>query len=263
MVILEGPLAILTCPGCGRGGLRVPDGRCGKVTCPTCGAEWFHPETIESSDVAFRCAKSGARFTVTSSRRSPLHKFVIKEIQQPSYVPPRAGVQKADQIRPTGTNTAVTVTQPLSRKVRWWLARLGARHTKPTGTITSTFTHTLSERADAGIHAVAQNANEYDWGGFYCPYCKAKGVIKCGSGHLVCNGGNELTDGGTFHTCFCGSAGFIRGTIETFNATRRPDVIASIDSPKIQTARGANDADRSLLPPVQQTSVQRRADRQR
>lgn len=31
-------LAILTCPGCGRGGLRVPEGRRGKVTCPRCGA---------------------------------------------------------------------------------------------------------------------------------------------------------------------------------------------------------------------------------
>jgi hypothetical protein len=75
-------LAILSCPGCGRGGLRVPDGRRGKVTCPTCGAEWFHPETIELSDVEFRCSKSGARFNVISSRRSPLHKFVIQKINK-------------------------------------------------------------------------------------------------------------------------------------------------------------------------------------
>jgi hypothetical protein len=80
------PLAILTCSGCGRGGLRVPDGRRGKVTCPRCGAEWFHPETIELSEVEFRCAKSGARFVVQSSRRSPLHKFAIQVIKK---APPR------------------------------------------------------------------------------------------------------------------------------------------------------------------------------
>jgi len=74
-------LAILTCPGCGRGSLRVPDGRRGKVTCPSCGAEWFHPETIQVRDVEFRCAQSGAGFVVQLSRRSPLHKFVIQAIK--------------------------------------------------------------------------------------------------------------------------------------------------------------------------------------
>ena len=43
-------LAVLHCPGCGRGGLRVPDGKRGKVTCPRCGAEWFYPETIELNE---------------------------------------------------------------------------------------------------------------------------------------------------------------------------------------------------------------------
>ena len=74
-------MAILTCPGCDRGGLRVPDGRRGKVTCPFCGAEWFHPPTVELSEVEFRCAKSGARFVLQMSRRSPLHKFVIQGIK--------------------------------------------------------------------------------------------------------------------------------------------------------------------------------------
>jgi hypothetical protein len=27
-----------------------------------CGAEWFHPETLELSDVEFRCSFTGARF---------------------------------------------------------------------------------------------------------------------------------------------------------------------------------------------------------
>jgi hypothetical protein len=61
-------LPILICPGCHRGRLGVPDGRRGKVTCPRCGAEWFHPETIELSEIEFRCSQSGARFVVQSSR---------------------------------------------------------------------------------------------------------------------------------------------------------------------------------------------------
>jgi hypothetical protein len=56
-------MAILNCVGCGRGGLRVPDGRRGKVTCPTCGAEWFYPEVVEVSEVEFRCSSSGARLS--------------------------------------------------------------------------------------------------------------------------------------------------------------------------------------------------------
>jgi len=36
-------LAILYCPGCARK-LRIPDNKRGRVTCPLCGSEWFHPE---------------------------------------------------------------------------------------------------------------------------------------------------------------------------------------------------------------------------
>src|SRR5450755_2306346 len=73
-------MAILVCPVCTRK-LRIPDGKRGTVKCK-CGAEWFYPETIELSDVEFRCSKSGARFNVVSSRRSPLHKFVIQAINK-------------------------------------------------------------------------------------------------------------------------------------------------------------------------------------
>jgi hypothetical protein len=55
-------VAILTCPGCGRGRLRVPDGRRGTVTCLTCKAEWFYPERVEVSEVEFRCSASGALY---------------------------------------------------------------------------------------------------------------------------------------------------------------------------------------------------------
>ena len=74
-------MAIVVCPVCQQK-LRVPDGKRGTVTCPHCGAEWFHPETIELSEVEFRCSKSGARFNVISSRRSPFHKFVIQKINK-------------------------------------------------------------------------------------------------------------------------------------------------------------------------------------
>src|SRR2546430_6639045 len=92
-------LAILSCPGCGRGGLRVPDGRRGKVTCPSCGAQWFHPETVESSEVEFRCSKTGARFTAIASRRSPLHQFVLKETKNVT-------------LTPTDDSTAATASLP-------------------------------------------------------------------------------------------------------------------------------------------------------
>src|SRR5947207_15495034 len=74
-------LAILSCPGCSHR-LRVPDNKRGTVTCPLCGAEWFHPELIELSSVEFRCSSNGARFKVMSSRRSPLHKFTIQKIDK-------------------------------------------------------------------------------------------------------------------------------------------------------------------------------------
>src|ERR1700726_1823369 len=80
----EHNLTVVVCPGCSRN-LRIPDGKRGTVTCPHCGAEWFHPETIELSDVEFRCSKSGARFNVISSRRSPLHKFVVQKINKATH----------------------------------------------------------------------------------------------------------------------------------------------------------------------------------
>jgi hypothetical protein len=77
----ECALVIESCHGCSHK-LRIPDGKRGTVTCPLCGAQWFHPKTIELSDVEFRCSKSGARFNVMSSRRSPFHKFVIQRIER-------------------------------------------------------------------------------------------------------------------------------------------------------------------------------------
>jgi hypothetical protein len=55
----------------GRGGLRVPAGRRGKATCP-CGAEWFHPATVELSEVDFVALKAvpDSSFKCRGDRRS-------------------------------------------------------------------------------------------------------------------------------------------------------------------------------------------------
>lgn len=119
-----GRLAILSCPGCGRGGLRVPDSRRGKVTCPTCSAEWFHPETIELSDVEFRCSMSGAQFNVVLSRRSPLHRFVVQKINKATQ-----GASSHPEAEPLSTSPrpelkAAAPPLPLAApRAGGWLAR--------------------------------------------------------------------------------------------------------------------------------------------
>jgi hypothetical protein len=62
------------------------------------------------------------------------------------------------------------------------------------------------------------DATEYNWASFFCPYCNASNFIKCGAGHLVCDSTVEMRNGRRFHQCFCGSAGFIEGTIKTIEA---------------------------------------------
>jgi hypothetical protein len=41
------------------------------------------------------------------------------------------------------------------------------------------------------------------------------------SGHLVCDSTVEMRNGRRFHRCFCGNAGFIEGTIKSYEATRQ------------------------------------------
>ncbi len=120
-------MAILTCPGCGRGGLRVPDGRRGKVTCPRCGAEWFYPENIELSEVEFRCSQTGARFIVQLTRRSPLPKFVVQGIK---HAPPRPGqpIKEERHAPPRATEAVENQSASLRRltgpRPGRWLARV-------------------------------------------------------------------------------------------------------------------------------------------
>jgi hypothetical protein len=211
-------LAILTCPGCGRGGLRVPDGRRGKVTCPYCDAKWFHPATIELSEVEFRCAGSGARFVVQMSRRSPDHKFVIQSIKE-------APLRRRKAVEPKrGSDSNIIHASPGASaphlppaKSRNWLEKLF----KPIGVPDSR--SSAADTSDPIVHstvgAVQHDATEYNWASFFCPYCqKASSFIQCSGGHLACDGTVEIRNGRRFHQCYCGGAGFIEGAIKTIEA---------------------------------------------
>ena len=206
-------MAILTCPGCDRGGLRVPDGRRGKVTCPFCGAEWFHPPTVELSEVEFRCAKSGARFVLQMSRRSPLHKFVIQGIKD-APADPKHGFD-SDTIHASG-GSASHLPPAKSRNL------LGRLFGKPMGLSTSR--SSAADTSDSIVHSTAgtaqHDATEYNWESFLCPYCDASSFIKCSGGHLACDGTVQIRNGRRFHQCYCGSAGFIEGAIKSIEANQ-------------------------------------------
>jgi hypothetical protein len=202
-------MAILTCPGCGRGGLRVPDGRRGKVTCPSCGAEWFHPEMVEFSDVEFRCSKSGARFTATLSRRSPFHKFVVQEIKKATPGPTRT--LSTEPVRSPQPAPSLRLSGPT--RGRWLTGILGRK---------ASLTRSKAESTGMTTPAVSRDISEYNWSGLRCPYCNASSFVHCrAGGHLVCDGTTELRDGRQFHQCFCGNAAYIEGSIKTLEDTRR------------------------------------------
>ncbi len=224
-------MAILSCPGCGRGGLRVPDGRRGKVTCPTCGAEWFHPETIELSDVEFRCSKSGARFNVISSRRSPLHKFVIQKITKATDGASRpAEAESFSSSQQPGLKAAATPAPLAAPSVGGWLARIVGLKSEVVPSNPPT-TAPTDQATGATVSIATHNADEYNWSGFCCPYCSASSFVSCSGGHLVCDGTIELRNGRPFHQCFCGHAAFIGGTMKTLES-RRLSVDREIASPK-------------------------------
>ena len=209
-------MAILTCPGCGRGGLRVPDGRRGKVTCPKCQAEWFHPPTIELSEVEFRCAQSGACFVVQMSRRSPLHQFVIQGIKDAPLGPRKAAAAKPKDGLDNNIVQAQVDSAPQlpPTKSRGWLERLFDKAIDLRDSRSST-TDNSAPIMHSTAGAMQHEANEYNWASFFCPYCDASGFVKCSGGHLACDGTVQMRSGRRFHQCYCGSAGFIEGSIKT------------------------------------------------
>ena len=95
-------------------------------------------------------------------------------------------------------------------------------------------------------------AKHYNWSSFFCPYCKASGFVKCGGGHLVCDGNVEIRHGKRFHHCYCGKAGFISGVIEAFECNQSDFPIPSDEvkpsSPGL-TKGGSGESDPIALPP--------------
>jgi hypothetical protein len=161
----EEEMALLNCPGCGRGGLRVPDGRRGKVTCPTCGAEWFYPETVEVSEVEFRCSSSGARFVVVLGRRSPLHKFVIQGIKNAAQRAPTRSDDMGSTRQPAKHPLGAPPTPPLLRlRARSWLARI-ASFKDDTVSNECAVTHHPEPTAPL----MTYSAEHYNWSSFFCP----------------------------------------------------------------------------------------------
>ena len=96
---------------------------------------------------------------------------------------------------------------------------------------------------------LSYDANEYNWASFFCPYCKASNIIKCGAGHLVCDSTVEMRNGRRFHQCFCGNAGFIEGTIKSFEATQRTLEQTEVASTKPTSAAAVKEAPVSVLEP--------------
>ena len=214
-------MTIITCPGCGRGGLRVPNGRRGKVTCPSCGAEWFYPESIELSEVEFRCSESGARFVVQLSRRSPLHKFVVQGIKNAAPRPGKASGESVPaaqrEVIESSNSSTHQITGPKSGR---WLANLFG-NAAAIGATTSSPGVILDVEATSPTPApIRHDANDYNWTSFFCPYCNAMSFIQCRGGHFACDGSVEIRSGRRFHQCFCGNAGFIEGTIKTIEANQ-------------------------------------------
>jgi len=206
-------LGIVSCHVCGQK-LRVPDGKRGTVTCP-CGAEWFHPETIELSDVEFRCSRSGARFNVISSRRSPQHKFVIQEIKKAARAS-AAAEQCSQKVSPEPVDP---VPRLAARKIGTWLASIVGRIPETPSSATSPPVSRVGTSGVA-VETATRDSNEYNWSGFSCPYCDAGSFVACAGGHLACDGSAQSRDGRRFHQCYCGAAGFIAGTTKATTAKR-------------------------------------------
>jgi hypothetical protein len=213
-------LAIISCPGCGRGGLRIPDGRRGKVTCPTCGAEWFYPETVEINELEFRCADSGARFIVQLARRSPMHKYVIQAVRDASASTSKASTEAASDSISTEANSEMAMIPSRSSKA--------PQLSRPGGLLSRVFgkaVEVASPAQDSGVRVakadsnpIRHDASEYNWSSFFCPYCNATSFIRCHGGHFACDGTVKIRNGRRFHQCFCGNAGFIEGEIKSFEA---------------------------------------------
>jgi hypothetical protein len=93
-----------------------------------------------------------------------------------------------------------------------------------------------ADSLDPKAAAVLHDAEEYNWSGFVCPYCNASSFVSCVGGHLACDGTIQVRNGGRFHQCFCGQAGFITGIIKTLEG-KRLSVDAQAASPNEPAAK--------------------------
>jgi hypothetical protein len=223
------------------------------VNCPRCGAEWFYPETVELSDVEFRCSvKNGARFNVILSRRSPLHKFVIQKITSAAPEPQRASEANTASASPQpALDPAASSLALAGPKVRGWLARTLGRKTDVSSVQAASAS--VLKREDTTIPIATHDIGEYNWSGFSCPYCSASSFVSGGCGHLACDGSVKLKEGRRFFQCFCGHAGFITGTMKTVEGKRvsvEADVVPSPNS-AVAAPPQSTSTDIAQLPPTQ------------
>jgi hypothetical protein len=167
------------------------------------------------------------------SRRSPGHKFVIQGIKDAPLQPRKAAEPKRgpDSNAPSGASVSTPHLPPV--KSRNWLEKL---FTKPTWVPDSR--SSAADTSDSMVHstagAVHHDATEFNWASFFCPYCKASSFIQCSGGHLACDGTVQIRDGRRFHQCYCGSAGFIEGSIKTIEAEQHTFRV----EPKMSNASG-------------------------
>jgi hypothetical protein len=163
---------------------------------------------------------SGARFNVISSRRSPLHKFVIQKITRPAPdAPSTAGRDSVSATQQPAIDTAPEPIALADPKGRGWLSRLTGRKVVSDPAIRPSSV-SKDPQVVTSPPVAAHNIEEYNWSGFSCPYCGASSFVSCGGGHLACDGTATLRDGRRFHQCFCGQAGFISGSIKTVESKR-------------------------------------------
>jgi hypothetical protein len=102
-----------------------------------------------------------------------------------------------------------------------WLANLFTKATPANSRSARSATAIIEPNGLAEISTqVVDDAGQYNWSSFLCPYCNASSFIRCSGGHFACDGAVEMRSGRRFHQCFCGNAAFIEGAIKTFEANR-------------------------------------------
>ena len=200
----------------------------------------------------FRCAQSGARFVVQSSRRSPLHKFAIQAIKN---APPRSS-KPIDQVdHGVEGDLAHSMDQLAGPKPVGLLGRLFGRSTTIAPVAEPSLLSQQRKNASAVMTRSTYDADQYNWSSFICPYCSAKSFIKCAGGHLACNGTVEIRSGRRFHQCFCGNAGFIEGTIKTIEANQRAIEQTAVASTNPKSTVSVKEASTTALSPPAKKSV--------